>query len=66
MPSNPTEQAVRQLERDHPDWHVWVIYRVIGGLLWCARRWDETGPVLNEDSAGDLGEAIAQADAKPG
>jgi hypothetical protein len=65
LASDPTEQAVAQLERDHPDWHVWVVRRVYGGPVWCARRRDETGRVLNEDSAGHLGGAIARAEAEP-
>jgi hypothetical protein len=62
--SDPTEPAVQQLEEDHPDWQVWVVHRAVGGPVWCARRWDDTRQVLNEDSAGGLGEAIVRAEAE--
>jgi hypothetical protein len=60
--ANPTEQIVARLEADWPDWQVWVVHRVVGGSVWCARRWDwQPGqPVLNEDSAEHLAEALAE------
>jgi hypothetical protein len=58
MAANPTDEALARLRADWPQWQLWVVYRAIGGLVWCARRWDGTGPVLNEDSAGELAEAL--------
>lgn len=59
---NPTDQIVSKLERDWPSWQVWVVPRVVGGPVWCARRWDwqPGGVVLNEDSAEHLAEALAE------
>lgn len=47
MAANPTDEAVAELERDWPLWQIWVVHRYIGGPVWCARRWDGTGRVLN-------------------
>ena len=38
-----------------------MVHRVIGGLVWCARRWDERGDVINSGSAAGLSEAIELA-----
>ena len=54
MPANPTDETLAQLRADWPQWQIWVVYRAIGGTLWCARRWDGTGLVLNTDSADEL------------
>jgi hypothetical protein len=61
-----TRQAVRQLEQEWPDWQCWVVHRAVGSPVWCARRWDDTGQVLNEDSPERLAEGIRRAEAGPG
>jgi hypothetical protein len=55
-------QAVARLEREHPEWQVWTVHHAEGRqrYTWCARRWDGTGRVLNEDSAEALAAAIEQ------
>jgi hypothetical protein len=58
---NYLDEAVARLEGDWPDWQCWVVHRVIGGLVWCARRWDERGDVINSGSAAGLSEAIELA-----
>jgi hypothetical protein len=57
---NPTDEIVVKLEHDWPDWQIWVVHRVVGGPVWCARRWDwQPGDVvLNADSAGHLVEYL--------
>ncbi len=55
---NPTGETIAQLERDHPDWQVWVVTRVIGGPVWCARRHDDHKKILNADSAEHLAEYL--------
>jgi len=59
---NPTDAKVAALERDWPSYQVWVVNRLYGGPVWCARRWDwQPGqPVLNEDSAEHLAESLAE------
>jgi hypothetical protein len=59
---NPTDAIVAALEREWPDWQVWVVYRAVGGPVWCARRWDGTGETLNADSSDDLTCQIEQKD----
>ena len=59
MAASPTGEALARLRADWPQWQLWVVYRAVGGTVWCARRWDGTGPVLNADSAGGLAEALA-------
>jgi hypothetical protein len=58
MAANPTDEALARLRADWPQWQIWTILRVVGGTLWCARRRDGTGPVLNADSADELAECL--------
>jgi hypothetical protein len=58
---NQFDKIVIRLEGDWPDWQCWIVHRVVGGPLWCARRWADTGPVLNEDSPDELVGAIGLA-----
>ena len=51
---NRTHEIVAELEHDWPKWQVWVVYRAVGGIIWCARRWDDEKRVLNADSADEL------------
>ena len=58
---NCTEEIVARLEADWPDWQIWTVPRAIGGTIWCAKRWDDTGQVLNAASAGELAEYLEEA-----
>jgi hypothetical protein len=64
--ANPTDAIVAALEHDWPNWQMWVVYRVIGGPVWCARRWDDEKRVLNASSAEELGEYLAAEASQPG
>jgi hypothetical protein len=55
---NPTNETVAALEKDWPDWQVWVIHKAVGGIIWCARRWDDERNVLNAASADELVEML--------
>ena len=55
---NYLDEAVARLEGDWPDWQCWVVHRVIGGLVWCARRWDGTGETIHADSGDELAECL--------
>jgi hypothetical protein len=55
---NSADAAVARLEHDWPGWQVWIVHRVIGGPVWCARRWDATGQTLNAASPGELAEDL--------
>ena len=50
--------APARLKADWPQWQIWTVLRAVGGIIWCARRWDGTGPVLNADSADELAESL--------
>ena len=60
MAQNPTDEIVARLEADWPDWQIWTVPKAIGGTIWCARRWDGTGQVLNAASAGELAEYLEE------
>ena len=54
MAAHPIDETLARLRADWPQWQMWTVLRVVGGTLWCARRWDGTGPILNADSADEL------------
>ncbi len=56
---NQFEAIVAELEREWPDWQFWYVPRAVGGTIWCARRWDGTGRVLNAGSPAELAEYLA-------
>jgi hypothetical protein len=50
-------RAVAALEREYPTWQIWTVETWSGlqrGTVFCARRWDGAGQVLNADTAGEL------------
>jgi len=49
---------VAVLERDWPNWQIWVVHKAVGGTIWCARRWADESNVLNADSADELTELL--------
>lgn len=51
-------ETVDEMERDWPNYQIWVVHKVIDPPTWCARRWDGTGETLNADSAGGLVELL--------
>jgi hypothetical protein len=55
---NRTDEIVAELEHDWPKWQIWVVHKAIGGIVWCARRWDDESRVLNADSADELTEML--------
>jgi hypothetical protein len=55
---NSTDAVVARLEADWPNWQIWTVPKAIGGTIWCARRWDGTGQVLNAASADELAEYL--------
>jgi hypothetical protein len=58
--ANSNDARIIRLEREHPGWHVWVVYRAVGGAVWCARRHDDHDAenTLNAASAEELAERI--------
>jgi hypothetical protein len=55
---NDNDRALAQLQADWPNWEVWIVYRLIGGPAWCARRRDDHKKVLNAGSAAELAEYL--------
>jgi hypothetical protein len=55
---NHFQAIVAALERDWPDWQVWYVPRAVGGMIWCARRWNDEKHVLNADSPDGLAELL--------
>lgn len=54
-----TEQSkITELEKDFPAWQVWTVHQFIGGVVWCARLWDNERVVLNEDSPEHLADSM--------
>ena len=56
---NQFDAIVVQLEADWPGWHAWYVPRPVGGMTWCARRWDDEEHVLNAGSPDELAEYLA-------
>ncbi len=61
---NPNARDLARLQADWPNWEVWIVYKVIGGPTWCARRRDDHKRVLNADLAGHLAEYLEEASSR--
>ena len=61
--ANPTDEKIAELERDWPNYQIWVVNRTHGGPVWCARRrdWKPGDPVINADTPGHLREYLEEA-----
>jgi hypothetical protein len=59
---NATGDIIKRLEKAYPGWMCWVVHRVIGGPVWCGKRWDGTGQAVNADSPEHLSEYIREAE----
>jgi hypothetical protein len=57
---NNLDAIVARLEADWPQWQIWVIHKAVGGITWCARRWEDESNVLNADSADELTELLEE------
>lgn len=57
---NPSDEACRKLEHEHPGWQVWMVPRVYGGPVWCARPHGVSIAQLHADTPEHLGEYIAE------
>jgi hypothetical protein len=57
---NHFQAIVAALERDWPDWQVWYVPRAVGGMTWCARRWDDEKHVLDAASPDELEQQLEE------
>jgi hypothetical protein len=62
---NPNDRALAQLQADWPRWQIWIVHRVIGGPVWCARLHDDHKKVINAGSAAHLAEALEDTVSEP-
>jgi hypothetical protein len=51
---NATDKIIAAMEREWPRWEIWVVHRVVGGDLWCARRRDDHRQLLHADTPDEL------------
>ena len=58
---NPTDAKIAELQANWPRWQFWMVWRVVGGPVWCARRRDDHKRVINAASAGHLAEYLEDA-----
>jgi len=58
---NDNDTVLAQLQSDWPNWQIWIVYRLIGGPTWCARRRDDHRKVLNAGSPEHLIEYLEEA-----
>jgi hypothetical protein len=61
---NQFEAIVADLETTWPDWKAWYVPKAVGGMIWCARRRDGNGQVLNTSSADELAEHLEDASSR--
>ncbi len=65
--TSDTDRMLARLRAAHPAWQVWVVHRVVGGAVWCARRLDDFArpprTLINVSTPDDLSVALAEADA---
>jgi len=56
------EQQLADLRKQHGErWEVWIVHRVYGGPVWCARLHDDHKHVLHASSAEELEQDITEA-----
>jgi hypothetical protein len=57
---NQFDKIAQRLERE---WQVWYVPRAVSHprILWCARRWDGQGQVVNADNPDELAESLREA-----
>lgn len=59
---NPAQrEIIIRLEADWPRWQIWVVNRVVGGPVWCARLWDDHQRLLHAGSPDELEEYLQEA-----
>jgi hypothetical protein len=56
---NDLDSQLNKLQNAHPQWHIWLVPKSVGGATWCAKPL----PTLNEASPEDLETAIGETEA---
>jgi hypothetical protein len=61
--TSQAQEDLGELRAKYGDqWEIWVVYRVYGGPVWCARRHDDHRHVLNASSPMELEDDINEAE----
>jgi hypothetical protein len=62
METRTQTEIIKAIEREFPTHQIWIVNRVHGGPVYCARPWDseDTSLVINEGSEADLVEALIE------
>ena len=55
---NRTEQTIEQVAGDWPAWEFWIVQRLCGGPVYCARRHDDHDRRLSADTPQHLAEYL--------
>ena len=65
MIENRAQQLLNEMKADWGDqWQLWLVHPAYDPVIWCARRWDGSGPVLNTDSAGELQKQLIREESR--
>jgi hypothetical protein len=59
---NPADEIAKGIERGHPGWVCWAIYRATQPVLWCARRAGESLTAYRSEDPDELADLIEQED----
>jgi hypothetical protein len=59
---NQFDEIIARIEEAWPRYQAWYVPRAVGGMIWCARRRNGTGRVINTSTAAGLAEQIEQAE----
>jgi hypothetical protein len=54
------DEALSLLRNQFPAWQFWIVHRVYGGSVWCARLHADHKTVLNAASPDDLASGIRE------
>jgi len=62
MYSSEQTLRIKIIEREFPSHQIWVVNRVVGGPVWCARPWgsEDVSKVINQGSENELVEALIE------
>jgi hypothetical protein len=60
---NGTQEILDAMRSYWPGWRIWVVYPVIGPVIWCAHPLGDERHVINTSSSDELAEVIGKQEA---